>query len=86
MKWLIGTKDTEFILVRPLGDEVKAYSSLGLYCLGFDYQGANTLALVLDLLFLELTRHRVSPLYTQVDARRLIESQPAHTQCVRLGD
>ena len=54
--------------------EVKAYSSLGLYYLGFDYQGANTLDLVLDLLFLELTRLRVTPLYTQVDARRLTDS------------
>ena len=44
----------EFILVRTLVVEVKAYSSLGLYCLGFDYQGANTLDLVLDLLFLAL--------------------------------
>jgi hypothetical protein len=37
------------------------------------------LNLVLDWLFLELTPHRVSPLYTQVEARRLIESRPAHT-------
>ena len=66
--------------------EVKAYSSLGLYCLGFDYQRVNTLDLVLDLLFLELTRRRVTPLYTQVDARQLTESRPAHTQHVRLGD
>ena len=66
--------------------EVEAYSSLGLYCLGFDNQGANTLDLVLDLLFLALNRRGVTPLYTQADAQRLTESRPAHTQCVRLGD
>ena len=44
------------------------------------------LDLVLNELFLELTRHRVTPLYTQVDARRLTEPRPAHTQRVRLGD
>ena len=38
--------------------KVKAYSSLGLYCLGSDYQGANTLDLVLDLLFLVLNSVR----------------------------
>ena len=69
----------EFILVQPLAVEVKTYSSLGLYCLGFDHQGANTLDLVLDLLFLALSRRGVIPLYTQVDARRLTESRPAHT-------
>ena len=65
--------------------KVKAYSSLGLYCLGFDYQGANTLDLVLDLLFLALNRRWVVPLYTQVDAQRLTESRPAHTR-VQLRD
>ena len=44
------------------------------------------LDLVLDLLFLAFTHRRVTPLYTQVDARRLTESRPAHTQRVRLGD
>ena len=58
----------EFILVRPLAVKVKAYSSFRWYCLGFDYQGVNTLDLVLDQLFLELTRRWVTPLYTQVDA------------------
>ena len=53
---------------------------MGLYYLGFDYQGANTLDLVLDILFLALSRRRVVHLYTQVDARRLTESRPAHTQ------
>ena len=44
------------------------------------------LDLVLDLFFLALNRRRVVPLYTQVDARRLTESRPAHKQRVRLGD
>ena len=52
-------------MVQPLAVEVKAYSGLGLYCLGFDYQGENTLDLVLGLLFLELTRRWVTPfIYT----------------------
>ena len=46
-----GKGHEEFILVQPLAVEVKAYSSLGLYCLGYDYQGANTLDLLPDLLF-----------------------------------
>ena len=54
--------------------------------MGFDYQGANTLDLVLDVLFLALNRRRVIPLYTQVDAQLLTESRPAHTQRVRLSD
>ena len=66
--------------------KVNAYSSLGLYYLGFDYQGANTLDLVLDLLFLALNRRWVVPLYTQVDTQWLTESWPAHTQRVRHGD
>ena len=44
------------------------------------------LDLVLDLLFLSLTRRQVTPLYTQADARQLTESWTAHIQCVRLGD
>ena len=76
----------QFILVRPLAVKVKAYSSLRWYCLCLDYQGANTLDLAFDLLSLVLSRRRVVPLYTQVDAQRLTESRPAHTQRVRLGD
>ena len=44
------------------------------------------LDLAFDLFFLALNRHRVVPLYTQVDAQRLTESRPAHRQRVRLGD
>ena len=74
----------EFILVRPLAVKVKAYSSLIWYFLGFVYQGANMLDLAFDLFSLALTRRRVVPLYTQVDARQFIESQAAHKR-VRLG-
>ena len=87
LKGLNGTRDTEsFYPGSAPRNKVKAYSCFRLYCLGFDYQGANTLDLVLGLLFHALTRRRVTPLYTQVDARRLTESLPAHTQHVRLGD
>src|SRR4051812_10795187 len=37
---------------------------------------------VLDGLFLALSRQRVVPLYTRVDALRLTESRPAHKQCL----
>ena len=66
LKGLNGTKDTESFYpgLAPL-NEVKAYSCFRLYFLDFDYQGANTLDLVLDLLFLELTRRQVTPfIYT----------------------
>ena len=42
--------------------------------------------LAFDLLFLALNRHRVIPLYTQVNAQRLTESRPAHGQRVWVGD
>ena len=53
--------------------------------LGFDDQGANTLNLALDLLFLALSRHRVVPLYTWVDTWWPTESRLAHNR-VWLGD
>ena len=43
------------------------------------------LDLAFDLLSLALRRRWVIPLYTQVDAQRLSESQPAHRQRVWLG-
>ena len=49
-----------------------------------DYQGVNMLDLAFDLLFLALNRHRVIPLYTQVDARRFTESRLAHTQTIQV--
>ena len=86
LKGLNGTKDTVSYPGSASLNEVKAYSCFRLYCLGFDYQGANTLDLVLDLLFLSLNRRWVVPLYTQVDARWLTESRPAHTQRVQLDN
>ena len=41
----------------------------------------DTLCLVLDWLFLTLSRWRVVPLYTRVDALWLTESRPAYKQC-----
>ena len=66
-----------FILVRPLAVKVKP-SPVVVVLLGFEDQGAKYASLALDLLFLALSRRRVVPLYTWVDARRLIESRPAH--------
>ena len=53
--------------------------------LGFEDQGAKYASLALDLLFLALSRRRVVPLYTWVDAWWPTESRPAHNR-VRLGD
>ena len=73
-----------FILVRPLVVKVKP-SPVVVVLLGFDDQGAKYASLALDLLFLALSRHRVVPLYTWVDAWWPTESRPAHNR-VRLGD
>ena len=73
LKWDKGHR--EFYPGSAPLNEVKAYSCFRLYCLMFDYQGANTLGLVLDLLFLVLTRCWVTPLYTQVDTQRSTESR-----------
>ena len=70
----------------PYGEGKSLRSSFEWDCLCLDYQGEKSLDLVLDLMLLALNRHRVVPLYTQVDAQRLIDSRPAHTQRVRLGD
>ena len=68
----------------PCG-EGKGLIQFEVYCLCLDNQGANPLDLAFDLLFLALNRRRVIPLYTQVDARWLTESRPAHKR-VRPGD
>ena len=67
-----------FILVRPLVVKVKP-SPVVVVLLGFDDQGAKYASLALNLLFLALSRRRVVPLYTWVDALRPTESRPAHT-------
>ena len=51
LKGLNGTKDTGFILVRPLAVKVKP-SPVVVILLGFDDQGAKYSSLALDLLFL----------------------------------
>ena len=65
----------------PYGEGKSLRSSFEWDCLCLDYQGANPLDLVLDLMLLVLNRRRVVPLYTEVDAQRLTESRPAHKQC-----
>ena len=69
-----------FILVRPLAVKVKP-SPVDVVLLGYDEQGAKYASLALDLLFLALSRRRVVPLYTRVDALRPTESWPAYKQC-----
>ena len=69
-----------FILVRPLTVKVRPTSSW----VGIDVsmtRERDTLCLILDELFLALSRQRVVPLYTRVDALWLIESRPAYKQC-----
>ena len=69
----------EFILVRPLTVKVRPTSSW----VGIDVsmtRERDTLCLALDELFLALSRQRVVPLYTRVDALRPTESWPAHRQ------
>ena len=71
-----------FILVQPLA--VKE----GLHLVGLVLlevlmtRERDTLCPVLDELFLTLSRRRVVPLYTRVDALRPTESRPAHRQCL----
>ena len=65
----------------PYGEGKSLRSSFEWDCLCLDNQGANPLDLALDLMLLALNRHWFIPLYTEVDAQRLTESQPAHKQC-----
>ena len=65
------------ILVRPLTVKVKPTSSW----VGIDVsmtRERDTLCPALDQLFLSLSRQRVAPLYTRVDALWPIESRPAY--------
>ena len=52
LKGLNGTRNTRFILVRPLTVKVKAYDPVVVELIGLDEQGANPLYLSLELLFL----------------------------------
>ena len=65
----------------PYGEGKSLRSGFEWGCLCLDNQGADPLDLALVLMLLALNRRRVVPLYTEVDAQRLIESRPAHKQC-----
>ena len=69
-----------FILVHPLTVKVRP-SPVDVVLLGFDDQGANPLAWLSISCFLVLSRRRVIPLYTWVDAWRPTESRSAHKTC-----
>ena len=69
------------ILARPLTVKVRPTSSwVGIARVSMT-RGRDMLCLALDELFLALSRQRVVPLYTRVDALRTTESRPAHKQC-----
>src|SRR4051812_18568975 len=82
LKGLIGTKDTRgFILVQPLTVK-EGLRLVGLVLLEVSMtRERDMLCLALDELFLTLSRRRVVPLYTRVDALRPTESRAAHKQC-----
>src|SRR3954464_870088 len=70
-----------FILVQPLTVK-EGLRLVGLVLLEVSMtRERDTLCLALDELFLSLSRRRVVPLYTRVDALRLTESRPAYRQC-----
>ena len=69
------------ILVHPLAVK-EGLRLVGLVLLEVSMtRERDTLCPVLDLLSLALSRRRVVPLYTRVDALRPTESRPAHKQC-----
>ena len=70
-----------FILVQPLTVK-EGLRLVGLVLLEVSMtRERDTLCLALDELFLALSRWRVVPLYTRVDALWPTESRPAHKQC-----
>jgi hypothetical protein len=82
---LIGTKDTRFILVRPLMVKVKAYVQFAVVLIRVSMtRELNCYAWLSTRLFLSLNRCRVVPLYREVDAPRLSESRLAYNS-IRLG-
>src|SRR3954470_21918406 len=67
-----------FILVQPLTVK-EGLRLVGLVLLEVSVtRERDTLCLALEELFLALSRRRVVPLYTRVDALRPTESRPAH--------
>ena len=79
--WVNRDKGHErFILVQPLTVK-EGLRLVGLVLLEVSMTGErDTLCLALDELFSALSRRRVVPLYTRVDALRPTESRPAHRQ------
>ena len=74
-----------FILVRPLTVKVKAYVQFEVVLIRVTItRELNCYARLSMRLFSSLNRCRVIPLYREVDAQQLSESQPAH-KSVRLG-
>ena len=71
LKGLIGTKDTRFILVRPLTVKVKAYDPVlsGIAYVSITRERIADLAL--ELMLLALNHRRAVPLYTEAGAQRL---------------
>ena len=85
LKGLIGTKDTRiYTSSAPYGEGRPTSSCVGIIEVSMTRE-RNALCLALDLLSLALSRRRVVPLYTRVDALQSSESRSAHRQ-VRLGD
>ena len=81
LKGLSRTKDTGvYTGSAPCGED-KGLIQFEVVLLMSRLPGRNQLALAFDRLFLVLNRRQVIPLYTQVDAQWLRESQPAHKQC-----
>ena len=85
LKGLIGTKDTRFILVRPLTVKVKAYVQFEVVLIRVTItRELNSYARLSMRLLSPLNRCRVVPLYREADAQQPLESRPAH-KSVRLG-
>ena len=81
----VGQGTRGFILVRPLTVKVKAYVQFEVVLIRVSMtRELNCYAWLSTRSFLSLNRHRVVPLYREVDAQRLSESRPAH-KSVRLG-
>ena len=85
LKGLIRTKDTRFILVRPLTVKVKAYVQFEVLLIRVTIaRELNSYARLSMRLLSPLNRCRVLPLYREADAQQPLESWPAH-KSVRLG-
>ena len=78
----MGQGTRGFILVRPLTVKVKAYVQFEVVLIRVSItRELKPLCLAIDLIFLVLNRRWVVPLYREVNAQRLSETQPAYKQC-----